>query len=370
MNEVSRRLFLGVPAAMAGSAVFAQGPADTVRVAFIGVGNRGSYLLQTIMRQPGVKIVAICDINPENLGRAMDAAKAAGNSPEAFTEFRKMLDRKDIGIDAVVIATPVDLHKEMAIATLEVGKHLYCEKPMALTPEDCRMVVNAAHAAKGIFQAGFQLRHDPNRAAAMNFIKSGDMGKVLFLQGYRNTGDLPRNTPWYFDRSRSGDNIVEQACHIIDLMVWAAGSHPLRAYGTGGINLFKNEPPGRTTMDNYTVIYEFPDDLRFSFTHLYFDPPGFSGVKERVFCANGAIDLETATWIAREKRGENKLPVADAGPGDRATANSLAAFLDNVRGKKTPLNNADSARISTLTAMMGRKSIYEKRVVTWDEVDV
>jgi predicted dehydrogenase len=372
MNETSRRDFLKAPVVAAGSAALlgAQSPNDTVRVAVIGVGNRGSHLLRTILKVPGIKIVALCDINPENLGKAVETAKAAGHSPETFTEYRRLLDRKDI--DAVLVATPVDLHKEMAIATLEVGKNLYCEKPMALTPEDCRMVANAAHAAKGIFQAGFQLRHDPNRSEAMKFIKSGGLGKVLFLQGYRNTGDLPRNTPWYFDRTRSGDNIVEQACHIIDLMVWAAGAHPLRAFGTGGINLYKNEPAGRTTMDNYTVIYEFPDDVRLTFTHLYFDPPGFSGVKERVFGANGAIDLATATWSPREKRAQIKLPVAQAEPGagDLATYHSLAAFIDNARGKKTPLNNADSARISTLTAMMGRKSIYERRVVTWEEVDV
>ena len=120
------------------------------------------------------------------------------------------------------------------------------------------MVANAVKSAKGIFQAGFQLRHDPNRAASMKLIQSGGIGRVLFLQGYRHTGDLPRQTLWYFDRARSGDNIVEQACHIIDPAVWAAGSHPLRAFGSGGINLHKNEPPGRTTMDNYSVIYEFP----------------------------------------------------------------------------------------------------------------
>jgi len=117
-----------------------------------------------------------------------------------------------------VIATPVDFHKEMAIASLEVGKNVYCERPMAVTPEDCRQVTNAAGAAKGIFQQGFQNRHEPNRAASMEFIKKGGIGKVLFLQAYRNGGDLPRKTAWYFDRTRSGDIIVEQACHIIDLM--------------------------------------------------------------------------------------------------------------------------------------------------------
>jgi len=166
--------------------------------------------------------------------------------------------------------------------------------------------------------------------------------------------------------NRSGDNIVEQACHIIDLFVWTAGKHPLRAFGSGGINLFKNEPPGRTTMDNYAVIYEFPDDVRLEFSHIYFDPPGFSGIKERVYGANGAIDLATATWIEREKKGEIKLDVPDA--SQDAGYLALVAFFDNARGHKQPLNNADSAALSTLVAMMGRKSIYERRVVTWEEM--
>lgn len=370
MNPIdyTRRSFLQVPAAAVGSAALlsAQSPNDSVRVAFIGVGNRGSYLLKHMLKVPGIKIVAICDINAETLKTAVDLASASGHSPESYAEYRKLLERKDI--DAVVIATPVDLHKEMAVAALEIGKNVYCEKPMALTPEDCRIVTNAAASAKGIFQAGFQLRHDPNRAASMAFIKKGGIGKVLFLQGYRHTGDLPRRTLWYFDRLRSGDNIVEQACHIIDLMVWAAGEHPLRAFGSGGINLYKNEPPGRTTMDNYSVIYEFPNEIRFDFSHIYFDPPGFSGIKERVFGSQGAIDLATATMIELGKKGEKKIEAPD--DGQDSTYLSLAAFIDNSRGKKKPLNNAESARISTLTAMMGRKSIYERRVVTWEEMDI
>ncbi len=367
-NDLSRRSFVSASVAASSAALLpAQSPNDTVRVAFIGVGNRGSYLLRNMLKVPGINVVAICDIDPDHLKSAVDAAVAAGHTPEAYTEFRKMLDRKDI--DAVVIATPVDLHKEMAIAALEVGKNVYCEKPMALNPEQCRMVANAAKSAKGIFQAGFQLRHDPNRAASMKLIHEGGIGKVLFLQAYRHTGDLPRQTLWYFDRSRSGDNIVEQACHIIDLMVWAAGSHPLRAYGTGGINLYKDEPPGRTTMDNYAVIYDFPNDVRFVFSHIYFDPPHFSGIKERVYGSQAAIDIATATLIELSKQAQPRtLEVPDA--AQDSTYLSLAAFIDNARGRKTPLNDAESARISTLTAMMGRKSIYEKRAVDWAEVDV
>src|SRR5947199_3212752 len=120
-SDLTRRHFLQVPAVAAGSAALlsAQSPNDTVRVAFIGVGNRGSFLLRHMLKVPGVKVVAICDINPQTLKAAIDQATAAGHSPEGYSEFRRLLDRKDI--DTVVIATPVDLHKEMAVAALEVG---------------------------------------------------------------------------------------------------------------------------------------------------------------------------------------------------------------------------------------------------------
>jgi predicted dehydrogenase len=366
MNDITRRNAIRTALAAAPALLSAQSPNDTVRAAVIGVGNRGAYLLSHTLKIPGVRVVALCDLEPDRLAAAEKQVTSGGGAkPASYTDYRKLLEEsKDI--DAVIIATPVDTHKAIAIGALELGKNVYCEKPMSNHPEDVRVMVLAARGARGIFQSGFQLRHDPNRRAAMDFIHSGGIGKVLFLQGYRHGGDLPRNTPWYFDRSRSGDNIVEQACHIIDLMTWSVDKAPLRAMGSGGINLFKDVPPGRTTMDNYAVIYEFPDDVRFEFSHIYFDPPGFSGIKERVFGANGAIDLQTATWIEREKRGEIKLEVADAGKS--ADYQSLAAFIENARDHKTPLNNAESAARSTLVAMMGRKAIYEKRIVTWEEM--
>lgn len=364
MNKPSRRDVLAAAVAMP-ALLGAQSPNDTIRVAVIGVGNRGSYLLQHILKIEGVQVVALCDIDEERLKAALDQVEKAGGKATGYADFRKLLDeRKDV--DAVVIATPVDTHKMIAIAALEVAKNVYCEKPLAVTPEDVSLMTMAARSAKGIFQAGFQLRHDPNRRAAMEFVHQGGIGRVLFLQGYRHTGDLPYDTPWYFDRTRSGDNIVEQACHILDLMSWAAGKPPLRAYGSGGINLYKDIPPGRTTMDNYVVLYEFPNDIRLSFSHIYFDPPGFSGIKERVFGSKGAIDLQAATWTELEKKGEIKLEVPDAGKS--ADAQSLIAFFDNTRGHKTPLNDIESARISTLVAMLGRKAIYEKRVVEWKEI--
>jgi len=367
-SSFSRRRFLAAPAILAASPAVlrSQSPSDTVRVAFVGVGNRGAFLLRHMLQVPGVEVVAVCDVIAERAEAAAARVAEAGGKAAVYTDFRKMLDeRKDI--EAVVQAVPDHLHRDVNIAILEVGRHLYAEKPLALTVADCKMVRQAANSAKGIMQVGFQLRFDPKIHAAERFIHAGGIGKVLFCQGTRFGGDLPRDIPWYFDRAKSGDIIIDQGIHILDLFTWAIGAHPERAYGAGGTALFVDEPPGRTVMDHYSVIFDYPSS-RVSFSHHYFDPPGFSGHSMRVFGTKGAVDLQNAVWQPREQKGPSiQLEVENAGKDSSFL--SLAAFIDNVRAnRKPPINDVDSAYISTVVPIMATRSIYERRIVTWEEV--
>ena len=365
MTELSRRSFLRAPAVAAPALLRAQAPGSEVRVAFVGVGNRGTHLLRNMLQVPGVRVVAVCDLIEERARAAAAVVAKAGGAADVYTDFRKMLDaRKDI--DAVVAATPDWTHRDVYPAVLEVGRHLYGEKPLALNAADGRMIVNAAKSAKGLFQAGFQLRHDPNRNAAQNFIHSGGIGKVLLCHGMRHTRDLPRDIPWYFDKTKCGDIMVDQGIHILDLFTWAIGSHPVRAMGSGGTDLFIDDPPGRTVMDNYSVIFEYEGGARVNFSHHYFDPPGFTGIQERVFGSKGAIDLINATWQPREGQPAVKLDVPNAGKDP--TYMALAAFVESIRDGRKILNTAESAYISLLVPLMGTKAIYEKRIVTWEEV--
>ena len=203
----------------------------------------------------------------------------------------------------------------------------------------------------------------------MEFIKKGGIGKVLFLQGYRNGGDLPRRTPLVFRP------------HALRRQHRGAGLPHHRPDGLGGglASAARLRIGRRQSVQERTAgphhhgqlhrdLTNSPTISGCSFTQLYFDPPGFSGIKERVFGSQGAIDLATALVHASGKRRASARSNRRL-PGRTPTYLSLAAFIDNARGKKKPLNNADSARISTLTAMLGRKSIYERRVVTWDEVN-
>ncbi len=348
----------------------AQSTSNEFRVAYIGVGNRGSYTMRQIMKVPGVKLVAVCDLDPQRVQAALDYITQQGGSAKGYDDYRKMLaEMKDI--DGVVIATPIDTHKNLAIGVLEAGKHVYLEKPVAIDADEALVVEKAAQSAKGILQVGFQLRHDPSRAAAIKFIQSGGIGDVLYCHAMRHSGDLPRNTAWLFDKKRSGDIIVEQACHIIDLMIWAVGKPPVRAMGSGGINLFKDVPPGRSVMDNWSCIWEFDNGVRFNFSQIYFDPAGFTGTQEKVFGSKGAIDLAKAAWAALETT-QRPSPLVQlevvSEPGKPADYYSMEAFVDNARGKKRPLNNIQAGNISTKAAVMGRMAIEQKRIVTWNEL--
>ena len=370
-TDKTRRAILRSAATAIAAPAFlsAQGTNNEIRVGIIGVGGRGSSLLSRIVQVPHVRVVAVCDIDPEAQDRASEIAER--DKPDVMVEYRKLLDRKDI--DAVFVATPVDLHKEMAMAALEVHKHLYLEKPMGNSPEDVKSVFEATKRSRGQLQMGFQLRYDPPRVAAIQHIHQGGIGKIAYLQANRHTGDLPRETEWYFDASRSGNSIVEQAVHIMDIMNWAMKTHPVRAIGSGGINVYHDEPPGRTTYDNYVVIYEYPGDVRLTFTHIFVDPRGFTGISEKIWGSEYAVDLPSGTKYRLEPQTRVKAEPEELdfdSSGDDMSLRAIKAFFQHARDNSEPLNNATYGRYATLMAIMGRTAIEEKRAVTWDEVDV
>src|SRR6187455_539713 len=144
----------------------------------IGTGNRGSFVLKGILEQPNAKVAALCDLKPARLDAA--ATAAAKDNPTTYTDWRKVIDRKDI--EAVFIATPPYLHAEMAIAAIQAGKHVYCEKPIGLTAEQVRDVVKAARGSKKVFVAGQQMRSYKQMQSAIQQIRQGVIGDVIMVK--------------------------------------------------------------------------------------------------------------------------------------------------------------------------------------------
>lgn len=368
MTYSNRRLFLLGSAAIPG-ALFGQS-GDAVGTGMIGTGNRGSYLLKTVLDQPAAKVTAVCDIKPDRLDRA--ATAAARDKPATYSDYRKLLERKDVL--AVFIATPCDLHVEMAIAALKAGKHVYCEKPVGVTPESIRELVRVARNAKTVFQVGLQRRSEPRLQKIVAKIHEGVAGKIIMIKAQRHgSEDLAHDgssADWFFNAKRSGDLITENSIHNLDVCNWIINSRPERAAGFGGALLWVNDPPGRTNMDGYTLSYEYVNGVKLSYTQVAFHPSGlpFAGEHTFVYGTEGAVDLETATYYPRDRQGK---PVVLAPPEPSSGGKAhIAAFFECIRTGRKPNTDVIVGATATLTSILGREAIYRKMVLSWQDLGV
>jgi myo-inositol 2-dehydrogenase/D-chiro-inositol 1-dehydrogenase len=364
---VNRRVFLLSSAVAAASG---QTPQQLVGTGMIGVGNRGSYLLQGVLGQPNAKVLALCDIKPDRLDKA--ATAAAKDNPVTYADWRKIIDRKDV--DAVFIATPPDLHSEMAVAALQAGKNVYCEKPIGVTPAQVRSVVEAAKRSNKVFVPGQQLRSVKALAEAVGKIREGIIGDVIMVKAQRHAAaDLPHDGTsgdWYFDVNKSGGYLIEQSVHNLDLCNWAIGAHPSRACGFGGILLHKNDPPGRTIFDCGTISYDYPGGVKMAFTQNVFHPRSMPNGNQYIYVygTKGAVDLMgTQTMYPLEGDGT---PVVVAEKHQDDPHAHIAAFYDSVvHGAKLPADITIGAT-AALTAILGHQAMTRQQVVSWVDLGV
>jgi predicted dehydrogenase len=336
----------------------------------IGTGNRGSYVLRQVLATPGVKVNALCDLKADRLDKA--ASAAARDNPATMRDYRELLARSDV--DAVHIATPCDLHVEMAIAALNAGKHIYLEKPAGIDAASIRELLAAAKRSDRVIIVGQQLRSSKRIQKLIAHIHDGLIGDILFIKAQRHSNnDLAHDGPsadWFFDVKRSGDVLVEMSVHNLDVCNWAVQQAPERASGFGGTLLWKNDPPGRTSMDGYTLSYEYPNGAKLSFTQVFFQPRGMPAGSQYwyIYGSKGAIDMQSGIFYPR---ADGAKPETIAEPADeKIDLWHVEAFYESIRtGKKPPCDLETGAR-AALTAILGREAIYQKRVTQWSEFGV
>ena len=261
----------------------------------------------------------------------------------------------------------------MAVAALQAGKNVYCEKPVGITPKQVQDVLNAARESKKVYQVGQQMRSFRWLAEAIQKIRDGVAGEVVMVKAQRHASwDLDHNgssADWFFDAKRSGDVIVEMAVHNLDLCNWAIGSRPAKASGFGGTLIWKNDPPGRTNMDGYTLSYEYQNGVKMSFTQNFFHPSGLPGGGQytNVYCTKGAVSLDDGKFYPLER---GRQPVLLSAPEREDDLPHFAAFFNAVRtGSGVPADIRIGAT-AALTAILGREAIYNGRLMTWEDLGV
>lgn len=270
-SDVTRRDFLktaatatalaALPASGAPNLLTALNANSMVNYGVIGTGTEGCTLLGALTRIPGARCVATSDIYPPNQKKGIETA---GSNPQLYEDYHRLLDRKEI--DAVLIATPLNLHAQMLMDALAAGKHVFIEKTMFFKEEEEKPIREAAAAhPKQVLQVGLQRRSDALYQRAMEMIHQGALGKIMFVraQWHRNS-DWRRPVPdpkwerlinWRMYREYSGGLMAELASHQIDVANWAIGAEPVSVVGAGGIDYWKD---GRETCDNAQVIFEYP----------------------------------------------------------------------------------------------------------------
>ena len=367
MNTNRRSFLLGTAAA----ARVAYGQSgQPVNTAVIGVGNRGSYLLEAVLAQPNAKVVALCDTKPDRLDKA--ATAAAKDNPATYPDWRRIIDRKDVA--AVYVATPPHLHSEMAIAALQAGKHVYCEKPIGVTAAQVRDLVKVARSTKRVFVAGQQMRSMGQISQAVQRIREGVIGDVIMVKAQRHaSGDQGHNSSsadWYFDVTKSGGYLIEQSVHNLDACNWVIGAHPLRASGFGGIQLYKNVPPGRNIFDCGLLTFDYTNGAKMSFTQNVFHARAMPSNNQNlfVFGTKGSVDLLYSVMmypLSREGQPALLAPKQQDPPHAHITA-----FYDCItKGAPSPADITVGAT-AALTAILGHEAMVKEKVVNWSDLGV
>jgi len=191
---------------------------DKVRIGVIGCGGMGSALAKSSLKVSNIKILATCDMEEE---RAKTLASQLKSDYYARTE--DLLDRSDI--DGVIVATPNYTHREVAVAALQAGKNVFCEKPMALKLEDCDSMINTAQKAGLTLMIGHVMRYYSGCTSIKRAIAEGEIGQPIICNGSRTAwlepGRMSRS--WRRSKELVGDSLFEATIHEIDLMRWFAG---------------------------------------------------------------------------------------------------------------------------------------------------
>ncbi|WP_373840654.1 Gfo/Idh/MocA family protein [Bacteroides heparinolyticus] len=278
---------------------------EKARIGFIGTGSRGQYNIQAVSAIPHAEIVALCDIYPPNLKAASEICPSA----KTYTDYRKMLESPDI--DGVVISTPLYLHAPMTLEALEAGKHVYCEKAMAHTMEQCKTVYDAYQATDRVLYFCMQRMFDEKYIRGMQMIHSGLIGEIVAERCYwfRNhdwrrpvpSPELERQINWRLYWDYSAGLMTELASHQLEVCCWAMDKVPESVMGMGDIVYWKD---GREVYDSVNLVYHYNNGVKINYESLISNK--FNGMEDQILGKKGTMNLATGIYYLEEESGGRK----------------------------------------------------------------
>jgi len=407
-DKLDRRRFLGFAATTAGvmfikpELAFGTAANSAVRVGLLGCGGRGTEDASSLVDTGGARVVALADLFQDQLDAArahfdqIQQAKgyAALDASQFFLgakAYEQIAASKEV--DAIVVATPPYFHPQHLEAVVAAGKHVYLEKPVAVDVPGALKVIEIGKRAQGkvSLDVGFQIRDCPPFVELVKRIHNGALGTIVcgeahYLTGYLDRPPRPNASPgelrlrnWVYDRALSGDIIVEQNIHVIDICNWILQAHPVKASASGG-------RAGRPANDgdawgNYHVVFHYPNGVDVTFTSTQF-AKGWWDVTERFFGTKGTSQSPYAgplgisgdePWQWAGSGANTTEPQAFSATGKFTSNLELAdpekkkAFVESISSGNFH-NQADKGAESAISCMMAREAAYRKHEVTWEDI--
>ena len=386
--SLGRRLFVAgaaagaVPLIMPSFARAAGRREETLTVGVIGCGGRGTGAARDALEaSTDVRIVALGDVFPDRLEQSrsnlmqFDAARATVAESNCFSGFDAYRGVLSTDCDIVILETPPGFRPDHFVAAIAAGKHVFTEKPVAVDGTGIRKVLAAGEEAdrKGLcVVAGTQRRHENSYLAAMAKLHGGAIGEMVAGRCYWNMGGLWNVAPdparsemenqcrnWLYYPWLSGDHIVEQHVHNLDVINWAFGAHPERVFGVGGRQARTGADYG-VIYDHFGLEYGYPQGRwALSMCRQQNGTPG--KVEEMVTGTQGQMLMRPG--FARIENGE---AWRYTGPNNNPYVTEHVDLQRAIRSWNR-LNETRAVAESTLTAIMGREAAYTGQEISWDQ---
>ena len=345
--------------------------ADTLKIALLGAGWFGREgHLNNLVNIEDVEVIAACSKSKEDL----DAAKGiVGDSLRTFGDWQQVLEIEDV--DAVIVALPNHQHHVAAVAALEAGKHVLCEKPLGLSILQCNDIIEAAEAAGKVLQVGHEMRFQRLYEEMKRMIDEGAVGdlQVMWCREFRG----PMRGGWRSSEAMTGGTILEKNIHHIDLFNWVLDRKPLRVMAQGGTNVLTD----REVLDNAQVLIEYEDGRRAVLELCLFAPYGGDceigvvGDGGRIDTRNQALslvhqrfDLPDRTEMRIADSPEDANFTDASGRVDRGIRAELEHFATCIREDEKPLNDGASSRMAVAVCLAAQESIKRNRAVMIEEI--
>lgn len=368
-----------------------------VNLGIIGPGSRGQFLMSFLKNNPKADIVALCDIYRPSI----DGALKMYPNAKVYKDYRRLLEDKNI--DAVIIATPLNTHYQIAVDAFDSGKHVFCEKALAMTIADCFDMYEKHRSTGKIFFAGQQRLFDPRYIKAMELIYAGTFGELEGFRTYwfRNNDwrrevpspELERHINWRLYKEYSKGLMTELACHQIQIGSWAMREIPNKVMGHGAITHWKD---GREVYDNVSCIYVFDNGVKLNYESVISNK--FYSLEEQVLGNSGTVELEKGKYYFEnidpapgflqlindmENKMFNSLPFAGTSwapetanvnkgeyilgerPNSDGTSLMLDAFVEAVITGRQPENIAEEGYYASALCLLGHDAIEQEKILTF-----